>query len=510
MTQIYRQARKLYLANRVGCKLVIALCLILGGIIIKTHQNPAKPDTLRLGYSFFGSIHEIDPNRIQSIYQSNIIENLFSRLIDYDNAGQIVCSLCSSFKIHHNSIRFSFKSPSKTIDGYEVAAEAAKASLDRILRSQENTHGALKYYLDTNENSAIEVKHDELIINVSKNEWIPFVLSLLASMDFSIVPKESIDPKSEDIIDYKNTSGFYYVDFSDNKGNLKLKINPNHSSYNSTMPKKIQFVPISSGKAADAFIRDEIDMIEPTYYAYHDDIEKILKNLPRARVHKTLNIGLTSLVFSARAMTSSNVEDRISAALVIKDIFLKKTPAIFGAEPTDQFFQSFGQGFITPEQHQTLRDRLNQSSIYSKYKFTLGLTERYRQWISQTDLPSYIELKFFTQYPGFLPDQEKPDIYIMTGDSSFDEDISALSYLFSMGTFSLSKDDGARWIQNYMNVPSKKDRIELLRSLHYEMLYSVKVFPIISRPYIAISNSKWDFDFPKIFAGTPLWKVWAR
>jgi len=138
------------------------------------------------------------------------------------------------------------------------------------------------------------------------------------------------------------------------------------------------------------------------------------------------------------------------------------------------------------------------------------VTEKYHQWISQADFPDFITLKFFKQYPGFLPDSEKPDIYIRNGDTSFDEDISSLSYIFSQGTFSLGKEDGAKWIQNYMNIPSKEARIDLLRALHYEMLYSVKVFPIVSVPYIAICNSKWDFDFPKIYAGSPLWKVWAR
>lgn len=478
--------------------------------MLKAHLDPEKPTTLKLGYSFFGSIQEIDPSHIQSIYQSNIIENLFSRLIEYDNKGQIVCGLCSSFNIDQHTIRFHFKNPSKTIDGYKIDAISAKTSLDRIIRSETNTHGTLKSYLDVTTGSPINVNADQLLIKVAKAEWAPFVINLLASMDFSVIPKESLDPKTEKIIDYRNTSGSYYVESSDDKGRIQLKANTNHKNYTTKMPSKVQFVPVSPGSASDAFMKEEIDMIDPTYYAYKHDIELILNNLPNARLHQTLNIGLTNLVFSSRAMSSSNSDDRIAAALTIKDIFLKKTAPIFGAEDTEQFFQSFGQGFITPEQHQILRNRLKKSIRQSKYQFVLGVTEVYRKWISQSDFPNFITLKFFKQSPGFLPESEKPDVYIRSGDSSFDEDISALSYLFTLGTFSLDKEDGAKWIQNYMDVPSKEDRIKLLRTLHYEMLYSVKVFPIISRPYIAISNSKWDFDFPKIYAGSPLWKVWAR
>lgn len=424
--------------------------------------------------------------------------------------GQIICGLCSSFKIEQQIIRFFFKNPSKTIDGYSVDAVSAKISLDRIMRSETNTHGSLMSYLDSMSGEPIQLKDDQLLIKVAKPEWTQFVINLLASMDFSIVPKESLDSQKEKILDYRNTSGLYYVDSSDESGRIHLKANANHKSYTAKMPMQVNFIPVRIGEAFEAFMKKEIDMIDPTYYAYKDDIELILKNLPNARLHKTLNIGLTNLVFSSRAMILSRPSDRIAAALAIKNIFLKKTAPIFGAELTDQFFQSFGQGFITSEQHQFLKDRIEKSSHQSNYKFVLGLTEVYRKWISQDDFPNYITLKFFKQSPGFLPESEKPDIYIRSGDSSFDEDISALSYLFSLGTFSLNKEDGARWIQNYMNIPSKKERIEKLRALHYEMLFSIKVFPIISRPYIAVCNSKWDLDFPKIYAGSPLWKVWAR
>lgn len=514
MRKIIRQVRELFhvkLVTRNNFFIFIG-SLCLGGFMLVTRMNSVEPTKLRLGYSFFGSINEIDPANIQTIYQSNIIENIFSRLIEYDNAGQINCTLCTSFKVEKNEIYFSFTNLSKTVDGYSLDANAAKKSFDRILASQTNTHGSLGSYLDSKHESPIEVIDSNLIVRIAKDEWVPFALSLLTSMDFSIIPIESLDNSNEKIVDYRNTSGPYYVDFSDDKGNLQLKANPNHRHFleNKNCPKEVIFVPISSGQASQAFIEDKIDMIDPTYYAYQDDIEKILMNVSEATVHRTLNIGLTSLVFTKKAMSDSDEEDRLNAALAIKKIFLNKTPKIFEAIETNQFFQSFGQGFISSEQAKVLKDRIARSSGTSNYKFILGVTEKYRSWFDQRDFPDFITLKFFKQFPGFLPDSEKPDIYLMTGDSSFDEDISALSYLFSQGTFSLNKEDGARWIGNYMDIPKKEDRIKLLQDLHFEMLKSVKVFPIMSRPYITISNSKWSFDFPKIYAGTPLWRSWAR
>jgi hypothetical protein len=276
------------------------------------------------------------------------------------------------------------------------------------------------------------------------------------------------------------------------------------------MPHSIEFIPVKSGEAAAAFSEKKIDMIDTTYFAYADDIAKVLSEVPNARIHETLHIGLTTLVFSRHSMASSNEDARLSAGVAIKDILLKKARKIYGAVDTDQFFQSFGQGFIKKQQQEFLNNRKNTAAHLSSTKFIFGVTERYRNWLKQEDFPSFIKLAFYDSYPGFLPEHERPDIYILNTDSSFDEDISALSYQFSQDTFSLSKEDGAIWLQEYMNLESREARIQRLQEFHFKMLKEVKVYPISAKPYVTICTDKWSFEFPKLYAGTPLWKIWKN
>ncbi|MEN0059212.1 MAG: ABC transporter substrate-binding protein [Bdellovibrio sp.] len=477
--------------------------------LIKNHILKEDPTSLNFGYSFFGSVDEIDPSNIQSIYQSNIIENIYSRLIEYDNAGQIICSLCSSFYVEGAIIRFNFENSNRTITGKIINAHDAEKSLKRIAQSQTNTHGSLSYYLDRH-SSSIKADANQLILRVAHPHWVPFVLSLLTSMDFSIIPSDSLN-KDGKIIDYSQTSGLYYIDSFLKDGHLTLKANINHSRYQPQIIDEIRFIPTKSGEASRAFAQGTIDMVDPTYYAYEEDVEKILKAIPDANLHQTLQIGLTSLVFSQKAMQNSTHEERFIAANLIKRWFLEKTPKIFGAQETEQYFQSFGQGFLNDEQKTSLRDNYeNNINNISSYQFVLGVTEKYQKWLHNYRFPSFIKIKFFNSYPGFLPESERPDIYLMTADSSFDEDISALSYLFSQGIFSFKKNEGAKWIQDYMDIPERAERIKKLQSLHYEMLLSVKVFPLISRPYIAISRNRFKLDFSKIYAGSPLWKIWTH
>jgi hypothetical protein len=481
--------------------------MIGAALLIKKNQH-SPTDTLRLGYSFFGSITEIDPKDIQSIYQANIIENIFSRLIEYDLNGQIICSLCSSFKIDGRQIFFSFDSSNLTADGLPINAEDALVSLNRIMKSQTNTHGSLSYFLDPKD--GMRIQSSQLVITVAKANWAPFVLTLLTSMDFSIIPRSSLSDDGEQIINYQRTSGPYFVSTSAPNGSFKLGANTHHSLYKKSMPQSIEFVPLKSGEAAAAFSAKKIDMIDTTYFAYADDISEILRATPNAQLHETLHIGLTTLVFSNRSMASSSETDRLTAGAEVKDILFQKARKIYGAADTNQFFQSFGQGFIKKEQQDFLKNRKLNSAHPNSARFTFGVTERYRNWLKQEDFPSYITLKFYDSYPGFLPEQDRPDIYILNTDSSFDEDISALSYQFSQGTFSLSKGEGALWIQEYMNLETRESRIQRLQDFHFKMLKEVKVYPISSKPYVTICTDEWSFEFPKLYAGTPLWKIWKK
>ena len=50
----------------------------------------------------------------------------------------------------------------------------------------------------------------------------PFLLSMLAAIDFAVIPQIAVDPKDLSIKDYKNTSGPYYVFSDDGKGPVDL------------------------------------------------------------------------------------------------------------------------------------------------------------------------------------------------------------------------------------------------------------------------------------------------
>lgn len=66
-------------------------------------------DSIRISFKNYYSIKEVDPADIKSIYQSNLIENLYSRLVEFDENNLIKCTLCKNFEIKDNQIIFNIR-----------------------------------------------------------------------------------------------------------------------------------------------------------------------------------------------------------------------------------------------------------------------------------------------------------------------------------------------------------------------------------------------------------------
>jgi ABC-type oligopeptide transport system substrate-binding subunit len=53
--------------------------------------------TIKIAYYYNESALGLDPANIQTIYQANLIENIYSRLLEYNSEGQLECVLCNRF-----------------------------------------------------------------------------------------------------------------------------------------------------------------------------------------------------------------------------------------------------------------------------------------------------------------------------------------------------------------------------------------------------------------------------
>ncbi len=134
-------------------------------------------------------------------------------------------------------------------------------------------------YLDLGDKSVHVIPNGntlDFISNPKKPEYIQFILPILTSMDYSIIPTRSLDTDGK-IIDYRNTSGPYYVK-EENDNQIVLAANPNHINFDEEMPQTINIIRVMNHDAIEKFKNNEVDVIDVTMYPRSNLYRKLFED----------------------------------------------------------------------------------------------------------------------------------------------------------------------------------------------------------------------------------------
>lgn len=466
---------------------------------------------LRIGYELYQPVRTIDPAKIVDIYQSNLIENLYSRIVEFDINGDLVCVLCKKFWIEKDLIYFQFHDNLKTFDGNPISAQDAEFSLKRLIRLNSNTHGNIETFIDVKNTDSISSKENILVLKLIKPHYSQFIIPLLASMDFSIIPEKSVrNDKDGEYLDLKNTSGPYYLNEIKQDRSLELRANESSPLYSHEMFKILTIVPVVYGEGIDSFLDNKIDMLDITYYPGYPQYEKLFsQKIKKFSSHKTILMNIFLLNISPNAIKKFSSAQIFHAARDISDAYLSFKRYGYGMEKTIEFFQANGTGLLSKSQKDDIERKRNEKvSIDIKEKIVLGVEkDSYERVSNALKDKQGIEVKSYSEFPGLLPLSERPDIFMQVTDSSFNEDISLLGYNFSQEFFGLSKNDGKEWLSEFIEISNKEDRIKKLQEFQFEILNKPYIYPIGVSPYWAISNDDLVLNYSENFPGSSWWKV---
>lgn len=480
------------------------------------------PSVLKISFTSFQSAKEtkVDPARVDTLTQANLIRNLYGRLVEYDPDGSLVPSVAKAFTWKGKSVYFQFRTDFQTLDGHLITAEDAAFSLKRVLFKGKNTHGDLKNFLCpgsdiSNMNDpceGIRVEGDQLVLTAADDSKKTFLVPLLASTDFSVVPKIAFDQNDPQlpIIDYRNTSGAYYLSVDSPTGAHELRANPLYHRHNSRTPKVVQIVPSYGEKAEELFRSGQVDMITTVSFVHKDKIEKLAKDFPEIDTHQTQNIALRAVTYTKRGLKELNSEQRLYIGREVRARF-RKALSLEYLESTQEFFPVFGEGSLDEAQKKELAarfDSIKKPAFKAKVEMAVPPGEK-AKYQAGFDIP---ELSFMetAQAPWTLPEEKQPHFYVSFVDSAFFEDISLISYNIDLGTFGLDRETGAQWLSDYMATEKKENRLVKLRKLHLDFLLRGNLVPIGTGPYTAAARPPWKIGFSKFYAGSPLWLIQAE
>lgn len=482
------------------------------------------PSEIKVAFPYNRPAKFYEPTRIHLAPEYIFLENAYSPLVEVSpKDASLIPGVAESWKWDGEILALKIRDHLKTIDGIAITAKDAEFSLRRVLVRTGNTHGNFQSLVC----GAAELKSvndkceglwsegNTLFIKV-KNQSA-FILPMLSGIDFAILPKGSVDPKTLDIVDYRNTSGPYYVETDDEEGRIVLKANPNHYHASADLPGRIRLVPVDKSKKSaslDLFESGEVDFVTTIDGAKPEDVIAFSRKHSDSVLHSTANIRAVVLVFTERGLKELSANERLLIGKKVKDALWPYFSERPGYEAADQYFPSFSYGSLDEETIQGIKAgipagdlKLNGKSL----KLTVvrvGDVAAFRPLLESV-IPG-IQVEEGSNVPAFSKYEkleDMPHVFIGGPDTGYHEDISLISYMLVSGTFGMTKEERASWLAKYMAVQEKPDRLKMLQSIHEKSLREGVLMPLASCPYVALAKKGWKIELSQLLANNPIWLV---
>ena len=502
---------------------VVAIAALLG--VTLKERKKTMTDTLRVAFPYDKPARFYEPTRIHLAPEYIFLENTFSPLVELSpEDASIQKGVADKWEWKGDELRFHIRSDLKTIDGHPITAEDAAFSLRRLLIRTENTHGNLKdlvcggaeYKSMEDQCEGVRVEENDLVLKIRGKS--AFILPMLTGIDFAILPKRSVDPKTLDIVDYRNTTGPYYVSQDSESGKITLTMNPNHYHASIKIPQKLVLVPTDpKDKIAsiELFKKEAIDFITTIDAARPEEVYALSRAMRGTTLHATANIRTFALFFTDRGMKELSLEERLFLGREVKAALNQHFLSLPGYEDTHQFFPSHGDGAIDNAKAKSLAERpISVSALNKKIKLTIvrvGDLKTYKDPIeARLKSVEVSEGKTVPAFEKYESPNEMPHAFIGGPDTGFNEDISLISYSLTAGIFGLSPKERQAWLADYMGLQDKNDRLAKLKSIHEMALKDGLFVPLFSSPYTAIAQGGWEIRLSKLLANNQLWLVKAK
>ncbi|OYZ24209.1 MAG: hypothetical protein B7Y39_01940 [Bdellovibrio sp. 28-41-41] len=507
-------------SKRLSIIIGILFLLTAGGGLSMKQLNTNR--TLRVAFPEQRKSLSYEPTDIRLGYEYIFLENVFSPLVEIDAKGSIQPGVAEKADWINDELRLKIRDNLKTASGVLITAQDVVFSLKRLLVLSGNTHGNFKdlicpgHILKTVEDECPGIKSEGNYVYLNAKERKPFLLPMLAAIDFAIIPRTSCDPQTLAIINLKETSGPYFVSDDDGNGNIELKLNPNHYHAASDIADIIKLVgmnPKVQGDSLKALVENRVDLLTTIDTVKADELIKFVKHDSDFSIHTTMKIRTMALVFTDRGEREFSAAERRYIGERVKAAFFKIYHDSSGFEKREEFFPSLGEGGLTNDQQSKLAKIRSNGEVEPKKSVRIGLMKRgsFDAWSK----PIKEELPLADCYhesgpPDLKKDlkpEDMPHAFVVSTDTAYKEDIGLISFSLNAGFLGVKKPEREKWLANYMATNDKDIRVQKLKALHFEALAAPIIVPFMATPYAAVVRKPWRMELSELYANNPLWLI---
>lgn len=475
--------------------------------------NHLKIPDLNVAFPSSSSPDAYEPTRINLAPEYIFLENIFSPLVEINTKGEITSGIAKSFEWHGSEAHFTIRDDLKTVDGIAIDASDVEFSLKRLLVLTGNTHGNFNELvcggkkLNTVNELCKGIRRIGNTIIIDPGTRKPFLFPMLAAIDFAIVPQKSVDGTTLEITDYRNTSGPYYVQGFGSSGVIELSANENHYRYHEQMPQKIRLIPSDKISSFELYREGKVDLITTVDAHRPEEQLEFFETIDNAELHQTLNIRTFMARFTARGLGEIDHAKRLSFGKALRKGLSDYVKNAKGFEESIQFFPVFGEGELKAKERIKIEEAYARSTgDVEDLEIQIIFRRVGSQEIFEKNLAPLMPKAIFID--GAKPksaDQEEPHVIISGPDTGYLEDIGLLSYSINFGMLTHTKDEGTKWLAEYMEIDDKDKRLEKLRDLHFKALSDAIIVPFARSPYVAIVRKPWTHGLLRFYANNPFY-----
>lgn len=500
------------------------LCITAAAIHFRT-GSIMTDNTIKMPFPAKAGQCDYDPAKIHFSQEYNFLVNIYSPLLEYSVDGKLVSAVAEKFEWVGTDAHFTIRPDLRTIDGTPITAEDVEASFKRLFVLSTNMHGDLKDLVcqgktlkkisDPCPGMSILPEQRQLVLHFPERKI--FLFQMLTSIDFSIIPRRAFDQETLKIIDYRNTSGPYYVKADKGDGNIELAANPAHFHYSEKMPQAVTLVP-SDPRSVDATLKLFDDGKINHIGTFRFPADKLLAYAAKRQdlsVHTTYPNRLFWFSFTKKGRANFTVKERFALGKAIRKWTLDKVSSRPGFEAAEQLFPALGDGALT-EEHLA---KLHKAFQEAPDTITIDRPVVVWAWNMPKDDLDFIKkllpaAKFVTdvlKLPGTVDYKKEglaePEICFLSGDTSPQEDISFFSYYLNFEFLHIYGHEGKDWLRRYMATEDRKKRLAMAEELHFKTLIDADVIPMAANSYAAIVTKPWAFNYSKFYATNFVWRI---
>ena len=157
-------------------------------------SGTSSNDSTTLTLAINADILTTDPQALNNSTTTSVLYNVFSNLVKYDDAGEIVMDLAESYELLEDQVTWEFKIREDAVfhDGTPVTAEDVAWSLTRVMTDESSSD-----YMNFSP-LAEAVAVDDYTVHVVSDDPYPIMLQLLCKGGAAVLPKAYFEENGEE------------------------------------------------------------------------------------------------------------------------------------------------------------------------------------------------------------------------------------------------------------------------------------------------------------------------